>query len=221
LQGLKTFFTQPSGSSESHAGNCVACHTPPNFSDFKFHNNGASQVEYDAVFGQGAFFALSIPDLATRNAHFGQYLPPSADHPEASSRFRSPVSAANPGYTDLGVWNIVGNPDIPAPQEALDQILCPQFNLNDSNCANETLLPLTIAYFKTPPVRDLGQSNPYLHNGSMNTIADVINFYLTTSALARAGTLRAGSPEMSDVEIDQTDVAPIAAFLRALNEDYD
>ena len=221
LQGLKTFFTQPGGSSESHAGNCVACHTPPNFSDFKFHNTGASQVEYDAVFGKGAFFALSIPDLATRSADFNQYLPPSANHPDASGRFRSPVFAAKPGYTDLWVWNIVANPDVPAPQEALDQILCAEFNLTGSTCANETLLPLTIGYFKTPTVRDLGQSNPYLHNGSMNKIPDVINFYLTTSALARAKTLRAASPEVSDIEIDQTDVTPLAAFLRALNEDYD
>ena len=115
----------------------------------------------------------------------------------------------------------MANPDVPAPQAALDQILCAEFNLTGSTCANETLLPLTIGYFRTPTVRDLGQSNPYLHNGSMNKIPDVINFYLTTSALARAKTLRAGSPEVSDIEIDQTDVTPLAAFLRALNEDYD
>ena len=31
-------------------------------------------------------------------------------------------------------------------------------------------LPLTIALFKTPNLRDLGSSQPYLHTGRMNTI---------------------------------------------------
>jgi cytochrome c peroxidase len=199
----------------------VACHTPPNFTDFEFHNTGASQVEYDATFGQGSFAALPVPDLDTRNADFDAYLPPSPGHPGALGRFRSPVSSDTPGYTDLGVWNIVGNPDLPAPQDALLQILCPEFNLDGASCSDETVLPLAIAYFKTPTVRDLGQSNPYLHNGSMNTIEEVINFYIQVSALAQTNQLRAASPELSSIFVDQSDVAPLSAFLRALNEDYD
>ena len=221
LQGLKTFFTQAADSSSAHAGNCVACHTPPNFSDFRFHNNGASQVEYDAIFGAGAFAAIPIPDLATRNANFDEYLPPSANHPDATSRFRSAPALINPGYTDLGVWNMVGNPDAPNPQATLLQILCSQFNLSGPSCNDDAVLPLTIAYFKTPTLRDLGQSPPFLHNGSMKTLDDVIDFYVTTSALARGGEVRNASPEFSKVNIDQTDQQPLKAFLRALNEDYD
>ena len=221
LQGLKTFFTQPADSSSPHAGNCVACHTPPNFSDFRFHNNGASQVEYDAIFGAGSFATLAIPDLATRNANFDEFLPPSANHPDAASRFRSPPSLAKPGYTDLGVWNMVGNPDAPNPQATLLEILCGQFNFIGPDCTDDAVLPLAIAYFKTPTLRDLGQSPPYLHNGSMKTLDDVINFYVTTSALARNGEVRNASPEFSKVNIDQTDQEPLKAFLRALNEDYD
>ena len=222
LQGLKVFFSQPTGTGATSGGqgNCVACHTPPNFTDFKFHNTGASQVEYDAVHVPGAFAALAVPDLATRNADFDAYLPPSASHPDATGRFRSPASAKKDGYTDLGAWNVFANPDMPNPQATLTEILCDEFNLGVGRCTPEVVLPLALAYFKTPTVRDLGQSNPYLHNGAMDMIEDVINFYMTTSKLAREGRLRNASPELSSVNFNAADVAPLAAFLRSLNEDY-
>ena len=52
LAGLKIFLSgrdsrhAPSG---SNVGNCAACHAPPAFTDFIFHNTGASQEEYDAI----------------------------------------------------------------------------------------------------------------------------------------------------------------------------
>jgi cytochrome c peroxidase len=222
LQGLKIFFSKPGGSGAESGGlgNCVTCHTPPNFTDFKFHNTGASQVEYDAFHGSGAFAALAVPDLATRNLDFDGYLPPSAEHPEASGRFRSPASAIKDGYTDLGVWNVFANPDIPTPQSALTRILCGEFNLAADRCIPAVVLPLTEAYFRTPTVRDLGQSGPYLHNGSKDTIEEVLDFYIITANLARENILRNTSPELLGVRINASDMAPLAAFLRALNEDY-
>ena len=116
---------------------------------------------------------------------------------------------------------MVGNPDAPNPQATLLEILCGQFNFIGPDCTDDAVLPLAIAYFKTPTLRDLGQSPPFLHNGSMKTLDDVINFYVTTSALARNGKVRNASPEFSKVNIDQTDQKPLKAFLRSLNEDYD
>jgi len=43
---------------------------------------------------------------------------------------------------------------------------------------------------------------------------------VATSELARAGKVRNASPELAAVRIDGGDVAPLAAFLRSLNEDY-
>jgi hypothetical protein len=179
-----------------------------------------AQLEYDGVFGAGQFASLTIPDLNTRNANFDEYLPPSPNHPNASGMFRSPASSNNPGFTDLGVWNIFDNPDIPNPQSALTQILCAEFNLSGNNCTPDAVLPMAIAFFKTPAVRDPGQSNPYMHNGSLNAISDVLNFYGQVSSMARAGTLRNASAELSNVFIDANDTAPLMAFLNALNEDY-
>jgi cytochrome c peroxidase len=198
----------------------VTCHTPSQFTDNRFHNDGAMQLNYDSIFGEGAFDKLYIPDLATRNARAGVFLPPSQRHPSGSSRFRSPADRGRPGYTDLGVWNIIGNSEVPTPQTVLMKILCNQFSLRVSDCTPSAVLPRTVAHFKTPTLRDLGQSDPYLHSGSLKTIEDVLRFYIKASDLARRGRLRNGSPELSDVHIDVSDIAALAAFLKALNEDY-
>ncbi len=220
LAGLKIFFTQPATPEAPHSGNCIACHAPPNFTDFKMHNTGASQVEYDGIFGNGGFAAISVPNLVDRNANFDLYLPPSPAHPNASGRFRTAAISTKPGFTDLGAWNIVGNPDIPNPQQALSEVLCAELNLTGADCNPDTLLPLALGYFKTPTLRDLGQSNPYLHSGAMTTVEDVINFYVTVSELDHNSQLRNGSIELSSMFIDADDVGPLTAFLNALNEDY-
>ena len=215
LQGAKIFLTRAQDSGRARVGNCVSCHAPPQFTDQRLHNNGVSQAEYDRIFGAGAFAALEIPGLVERNARFDHYLPPSANHPRANSRFRAAPAADKPGYTDLGAWNVFANPDLPKPQQALTQILC-----RDKPCEPEAVLPLTVALFKTATVRDLGQSNPYFHSGALDTIEDTLHFYVRMSKVARAGKLRNGSPEMAGIQLAPTDIAPVAAFLRSLNEDY-
>jgi cytochrome c peroxidase len=217
LQGLRIFL-------DRKRGNCVACHTPPRFTDFGFHNTGASQEEYDAMHGAGSFAALAIPDLTTRNADPDRYLPATAAHPHALEPFRAPASADAPGHTDLGMWNIFRNPDVPNRRQ--------QYNLRRMVCASigpngACGLPLdelgnaAIGLFKTPGLRTLAQSTPYLHTGAKSSIEDVVRFYVTQSALARAGQLRNGARELSAMQIGEDDVAPLAAFLRALNEDYE
>lgn len=125
LAGLKIFFAlgASNGIGPGMVGNCVACHTPPAFSDFIFHNTGTAQEEYDSIFGNGSFLALSVPNLATRQGSYNAYLPPTTNHPYATGTFETPPSAGNPGQVDLGLWNVFANTDFPAPQPGLQQIL--------------------------------------------------------------------------------------------------
>lgn len=220
LQGLEIFLRRAGSELESHVGNCVACHPPPQFTDYRLHNNGVAQAQYDAVFGEGAFAALDIPDLAERAANHEAYLPATPKHPRGTGRFKSPPSKERPGHADLGVWNVFANPDMPKPQSALRHILCGPEAAGGAECRDEDVLPRTVALFKTPSIRDLGQSNPYFHSGSLGTIEEVLRYYVVTSDQARAGELRNGSPEMAGVQIDESDVPALAAFLRSLNEDY-
>ncbi|MBM4269499.1 MAG: hypothetical protein FJ144_23330 [Deltaproteobacteria bacterium] len=220
LTGLKVFLAEGRPTKQDHAGNCILCHTPPQFTDHRLHNNGASQSDYDAVFGEGSFAALDLPDLDERLAQADSYLPTTPKHPKATGRFKAAPTAGKPGYADLGVWNVYANPDMPKPQAALTQILCGPAGPAEGDCRPEAVLPLTVAYFKTPSIRDLGQSWPYLHSGRLDTVEEVLEFYRTSSDLARAGKLRNGSREMPNVRLAPEDVMPLAAFLRSLNEDY-
>lgn len=225
LDGLKMFFSEPTTIPASSAelaagkiGNCLACHAAPNFTDFKLHNTGSAQKEYDDIHGAGQFASLSIPNLITRNGSYNQFLPATETHPAALGPFRDIPSVGNPGLTDLGVWNVFANPDMPGPQVKIrtilcdDQVPCP---LSDA-----ILLDRAIARFKTPGLRDLGHSAPYMHNGQFDTLDDIIQFYRGVSTQARTGTLRNGAAELQGIALTSGDVASLMAFLKSLNEDY-
>ena len=219
LQGLKIFLKAAAAGSGTgeHAGNCASCHTAPDFTDFAFHNNGVAQDEYDGVHGAGAFMALHVPGLAERTADYDLYLPQNPNHPNASEAMRRPASAANANYTDLGLWNIYQNADYPNPQANLKEFVCGA----GQDCTVDMGLASTIAQFKTPMLRDLVDSAPYFHNGSAANFDDVINFYIKSSALAKAGQLRNAPPQFANMSLSSDDVQALVAFLTSITEDYD
>ena len=213
LAGLKIFLASASGATDGsqHAGNCAACHVAPNFTDFRFHNTGVAQEEYDAANGSGAFAALAIPALAAAQRRITTRICPSRRLiPNATERFRHPAVPGSPQFADLGLWNMYLNPDIPNPQANLDVD-----RLRESPRIARSIRdwPRTIAQFKTPTLRDLEDSAPYFHNGSKLTFTDVVKFYINSSQLARQGLLRNPPPEFQTMSISQGDVAALAAFL--------
>lgn len=297
LEGLKIFLADknsPLTNGSARIGNCATCHAPPAFTDFIFHNTGATQEEYDAVHNPGSFQNLPMPEFAVRQSNYDAYLPPTPNHPQATGKFETPPATNSPGEVDLGLWNVFANPDFPAPQAGLWQILpkllglsAPQIDgatmstnhfafsgtngvpggtyyvLTSSNLqlppaswaviatntfdpqgrfsfvnpvapdisrgfyrlslalpSTADVLPLTIALFKTPSLGDLGHSSPYLHTGRMNSIEEVIQFHQNFSDKARAGDVRNAAPELRDMALDDSAAAPLAAFLRSLDEDY-
>jgi cytochrome c peroxidase len=219
LAGLKIFLTAAGAATDGsqHAGNCAACHVAPNFSDYSFHNTGVAQEEYDGANGSGSFMQLTIPGLSDRNANYNAYLPASINHPNASERFRRAAVAGNPAFADLGMWNVYMNPDIPNPQANLTSVVC----AISTNCTVDQGLATTIAQFKTPSLRDGEDSQPYFHNGSKQKFTDVVEFYIKSSQLARAGKLRNAPLEFKGMSLSEDDVTALVAFLRALTEDYD
>lgn len=218
LQGLKIFLKAAASGSgtDQHAGNCAACHTPPNFSDFVFHNTGVSQEEYDGVHGSGAFAALHVPGLAERSSAYDQYLPSNPAHPNATESMRRPAGS-NASYADLGLWNIYLNSDYPNPQANLKTVVCGV----GQDCSVDSGLALTIAEFKTPLLRDLVDSAPYLHNGSAAKFDDVVNHYIRVSALAKAGGLRNAPAQFANMSLSADDLQALVAFLTSITEDYD
>ena len=226
LEGLKIFLREPeflplSGPAlaQGGIGNCIACHPAPKFTDFRFHNTGAAQDEYDSIHGSGAFASVVVPDLAARRANFDMFLPPTPNHPGALGPFLDIPSINQPGRTDLGLWNVFANPDVPRPQKDLRSVLCE--GLRKRECSDDLALAMALARFKTPGLRDLGHSAPYLHTGRSDTLQSVIGLYGKFSSFARAGTMRNPDPLLTGIALRPGDAAELVAFLKSLNEDYE
>ena len=213
LAGLKLFLG---------TANCVACHPAPDFTDFAFHDTGASQDEYDGIHGAGAFAALSIPNLSARSAAPQNFLPPSAKLPNGTGVFRAVPLSGHPERTDLGLWNVYENDALATPKSdrKIRTLLCKSLRSQGKQCTPDALLDAAVARFKTPGLRDLANGAPFLHTGGKDTVADVIAFYATVSDLARGGQLRNGDPEIANIHIQAEDRSPLGAFLDGLTEDY-
>ena len=187
LAGMKVFFrTDGRGAS----GNCVACHTPPLFTDFSFHNMGISQGEYDQVNGEGSFTELKIPAAAQAR--------------RPSSQFRETPSRKKPGCADLGFWNFVDLKTSP---------------LRRTGESDDQFLQRMTAAFKTPTLRNLAFSQPYMHTGGFSTVESALSELIRLSELARAGKVRDGDEELARINITEAGVTPLVAFLRTLNEE--
>lgn len=187
LQGMKLFFeTEGTGA----AGNCVACHTPPLFTDQAFHNLGISQREYDSIHGEGRFAALPIPSAV--------------DARRPSPQFREIPSTSNPGQADLGYWNFV------------DLKRSPQRRAGESD---ERFLQRMIGAFKTPTLRNLKYTYPYFHDGSVHSLRDLLSEMIWLSETARAGKIREADEELARIRLTESEIDPLGAFLNALNED--
>ncbi len=211
LEGCKLFLRESGGAIDTPSvGNCAACHPAPHFTDFRFHNTGATQEEYDAIHGAEAFAHLEIPAEKDRaevmNTASG--INPFADIP----------AHEHPGHTDLGLWNVFLNPEFPKPQEKLLAMM--QMEHPDAS-DTQALLDACIAAFKTASLRDLGHSDPYFHTGRFKDLESAVHFYRKFSELARHDGVRNADPELLGVHIEPDDEPKLVAFLRALNEDYE
>jgi len=174
----------------SSAGNCASCHTPPLFTDFSFHNMGISQSEYDQVNGTGSFAELLIPTAA--EAH------------RPSTQFREIPSKRKPGCADLGYWNFVDLKSSP---------------LRRAGESDDQFLQRMIASFKTPTLRNLAFTQPYMHTGGFSTIESALTELMRLSELARASQVREGDEELARIRITDADILSLVAFLKTLNED--
>ena len=222
LAGMKIFFNQQTeeiAKNKNSVGNCVACHPAPHFSDFGIHNTGITQVEYDALHGQDSFNKLKIPSLAQREKKADLYLPATQQHPKRKGLFRSIPSESNAMKTDLGVWNILFNSDYSLPQESLYNLICIKNGVVACKSRDDTLQK-SVARFKTPSLRNLGHSAPYMHNGQISDLHAVVSFYLAASINTRQGQFRNPDEDIAKIDIKPKDLNPLVLFLISLYEDY-
>ena len=185
--GFKTFFRVEG---ESSVGNCVSCHVPPRFSDFRFHNTGIAQLDYDQTNGDGAFAAMEIPGT---------------DAKRPQERFLADPRSGE-GRADLGYWNFIDLSDTEALGGASEA------------AARAVALEGAIGAFKTPILRNLKRTGPYMHNGLYDTIEDAVREIVRINRLARAGKMRAVDVEYLVMNLGEEDVVPLTRFLESLDE---
>ena len=188
-QGYKIFMRTYDLDYVDRIGNCVSCHLPPYFTDNSFHNTGTAQEEYDSLHGEGSFAKLDIPDAAT------------AQRP--SGRFRARPVKDKPGEVDLGYWNFVDLKNSP---------------LRNEGESDDEFLARTIGAFKTPGLRNLDYTDPYMHNGRFKSLEEAVAFKVRIGRLAKEGKLRNPDPQYLRMNLSEADIEPLVAFLKTLNE---
>jgi cytochrome c peroxidase len=74
--------------------------------------------------------------------------------------------------------------------------------------------PKDIGKFRTPSLRELKVTAPYMHNGVFATLAEVVDFYN-----AGGGTSPNKSPLLKPLNLSSAEKADLIAFLEALSMD--
>ena len=151
---------------------------------------GISQSEYDRVNGEGSFAELKIP--AAKQAK------------RPADQFRETPSRQKPGCADLVYWNFV---DLRSS------------NLRRTDETDDQFLDRMVATFKTPTLRDLAFTSPYMHTGGYSSIEETLNEIMRLSQMAREGKIRQADEGLARIRLRQADIRPLTAFLKTLNED--
>jgi cytochrome c peroxidase len=108
---------------------------------------------------------------------------------------------SGPNFTDEGFHNLGVGMDSAAP---------------DLGRFGVTKLEVNRGAFKTPTLRDVAARPPYMHDGSLATLADVVAFY------NRGGVANPSlSPEMKPLGLGAVEEADLVAFLLALTGEID
>ncbi len=75
----------------------------------------------------------------------------------------------------------------------------------------KTKRPGDVGKFRVPSLRELRWTDPYMHNGTMATLADVVDFYDAGGG--------AGNPNLKALGLTATEKTDLVAFLEALSMD--
>jgi len=84
----------------------------------------------------------------------------------------------------------------------------------DEGRARITLLSTDIGKFKTPTLRNIALTAPYMHDGSLATLEEVVDHF-ATGGLAQANL----SPQIQPFTLTAQEKADLIAFLQALTDD--
>jgi cytochrome c peroxidase len=170
---------------------CSDCHNTPLFSDNKFHNVGVGQM------GQGVPTVADCPSGGVCDC-----APVTADHPGGPKNCL-PFGARDgiqklqaSGYRRDSMWSDDPSDTTSASYVAAD------------------LGSIPIGAYRTPTLRNVSLTAPYMHDGSIQTLADVVWHY--SQAIPDDTTPGTPAAPFKPLYLTDEEQAAIVAFLEAL-----
>ena len=177
-------------------GACVDCHSGPLLTDEQFHNIGVAQI------------GLAVP--TTSDCPEGGPCdcvtpPPTLNCADAGTLPTCAPAGARVGLARLqcSTWSRTSKYS-DAPDESRSAYL-------DIPLNNEL-----VGQWRTPSLRDVALTAPYMHDGSLATLEDVIWHYNTGGAAESGERIGVPAAELKPLDLTDDEVADLVAFLETL-----
>jgi cytochrome c peroxidase len=90
--------------------------------------------------------------------------------------------------------------------------------LNDPGRGGVTKDPNHLGLFKTPSLRNVAVTAPYMHNGMFGTLREVVNYYNHPDRVVQ-GSINRDKALETPLALSETDIDDLVAFLEALTDD--
>jgi cytochrome c peroxidase len=83
----------------------------------------------------------------------------------------------------------------------------------------DSLLDATtlLGQWRTPSLRDVALTAPYMHTGAYETLEDVVAHYNNGGAAGRGNFVGTRDPRIAPLKLSTAEVSDLVAFLRTLN----
>ncbi|MGI9422565.1 MAG: MbnH family di-heme enzyme [Hyphomicrobiaceae bacterium] len=160
----------------------------------------SARSPYDHYHFGGQKTAISAPAKRGEQLFFGDRLKCGSCH----IRPHFTDAAATMRFHNTGLYNVDGRGGLPGADKGL---------------ANKTGRSSDVGKFRTPSLRNVAVSAPYMHDGSLPSLDAVIDHYRSGGLAARTGQaspLR--SPLVAGFAITQRERADLIAFLKSLTD---
>jgi cytochrome c peroxidase len=140
----------------------------------------------------------------------------------------SGTSLSDERYYNLGVPAWPGQALDPGRSAAFELLTQNPFNAQGSFYdgarpeleAGQESSAATLGAFRTPSLRNLNGSAPYMHNGRFETLEEAVDFHLQGGGRDHAGYVGEVSPELQPVSLEADDRAALLELLRSLDGAY-
>jgi cytochrome c peroxidase len=138
---------------------------------------------------------------------------------------------SGPNFTD-GEFHNIGIPPsrggfAPHRFAAVDLVRKDPFNtkgpFSDARAAGETKLDYLVktqdlwGQIKTPSLRNVAKTAPYMHQGQFKSLDEVLRFYSTLQGMAQAG--HSDRAILTPLRLTPPEIADLVAFLESLTDD--